>query len=557
MQRNTKPLPWKPKGASDTLDATDTFTGAMAALQNLIPDPTTKSLWQCRPAAVLKISFGGSPWSSGFSPGFGPFTGSGFISVLKIIGNVAYGLIATSTNPGHDQPFAVNLITGAPIIVTGITAANTPVSPPTTGAWTPPTADLVGSKLVVTHPGFSGVGGVFFGWFDLSNPAAPVWNGGNLTGGVTFSFPPSAVKQFNGRAYYIQNIVAQPAVVFSDSLNATVATNANQVLTFGDNVALTALGALPLSNQLGGIIQALMVFKGVQNIYQITGDPTTSNLMVNALNTSTGTFAPNSICQTSKGVAFVSPDGVRIIDYNANVSDPIGIDGQGITIPFIYANVASRIAAACNGTVLRISTQNADLPGTPYQEWWYDLARQIWHGPHTFPASLIQPWNNTFIVAPVATQAALFQSNSVQSNTSTFVENGQQLTWMASTPMLPNLDQMTTNSMTETTWDIALTAATPALTISAQTQNGTVLDFVSISALGGTTIWGAFTWGSALWQGSGNALAPRDLNWHQPIVFNRVSLVATGQSAQGIKIGTLRMRYQILRQLSNTAAVIS
>ena len=73
MQRNSKPLTWKPKGTSDTLDATDTFTGAMASLQNLIPDPSTKGLWQCRPASILKVSFQpitGRAFSSGFDSGF-------------------------------------------------------------------------------------------------------------------------------------------------------------------------------------------------------------------------------------------------------------------------------------------------------------------------------------------------------------------------------------------------------------------------------------------------------------------------------------------------------
>src|ERR1700730_3245698 len=105
--------------------------------------------------------------------------------------------------------------------------------------------------------------------------------------------------------------------------------------TFGDNVALTALGGLALFNQLGGIVQSLMVFKDVTNIYQVTGDSALSNLSVNALNITTGTLAPNTIVATPKGLAFMAPDGVRLINFDAKIEDPIGFDGMGVSAPFI------------------------------------------------------------------------------------------------------------------------------------------------------------------------------------------------------------------------------
>jgi hypothetical protein len=538
VQRNSKPVKWPIKGCSDSLDGGDTFPGAMASLQNLIPDPTTAGLWQCRPASVSLTTFGS-------------FTSPGFISLLHIVGNFAYGMIASGRNAGKDEPFCFNLLTSAFVTISGITNANTPTSPATTGAWTPPTADLIGSKLIVTHPGFTGGGGVFFGVLDVSNPAAPAWSGNNTTGAVTFTVPPSAVKQFNGRAYYIQNVVAQPSVVFSDSLNPTVVTNANQVLTFGDNVALTALGALPLQNQLGGIIQGLMVFKGVQNVYQITGDPTTSNLSVNSLNTATGTLAPNTVVQTPKGVAFASPDGIRLIDQYARISDPIGIDGQGVTVPFIYSNVPSRMVAACNGTVLRITTQNANVAGTPFQEWWYDLAREKWHGPHTFPAGQIGAYNNTFVMSGASINAVLWRSDSIQSVTSTYVENAVQLSWIAQSVLLPDMDQITFNAMSEATWDLALSSAVGSVLVSVLNKQNQLKDSVMISSSSPPTIWGAFTWGAAPWSGTSNPLSARQLAWHKPLVFDRVFMQVQGLSATGIKIGSIRMRYQILRQLYN------
>ena len=566
MQRNSKPLTWRPRGLSDGLDGSDVFSGAMLSLQNLIPDPTTRGLWQCRPASIKLIDLNNDnagPFSSGFSSGFQHAGGSarGFVSVYKILGTFLYAMVASAKNPGHDEPICVNLLTNTEVPVTGtITATTTPVSPPTINAWQPPQMDIIGVKLMVAHSGFTGAGGNFVGWFDLTTPSAPVWNAGNLTGLVQFTVAPTGVKQFFNRAYSIHNAPGAPAVIFSDPLNATNTTNANQVLTFGDNVALTALGALPLSNQLGGIIQSVMVFKGVTNIYQITGDAaltTTDPLSVNSLNVATGTFAPNTITATPKGLTFMAPDGLRLIDFNAQVSDPIGLDGSGVTVPFIFSTVPTRMAAACNGSLLRITTQNGNISSTPTLEYWYDFGRQIWSGPHTFPASLISAYNQTFIMTPTGIFASFWQSDSVQSLTSTFVENGAQMTYTAQTCLLPDTDQMTNNCMTEGTLDLALPPTSTPVAVSAQDQNGAVISSVSVSPIssGSPTIWGSFTWGSAVWGGGvAAALAPYELQWNLPVVFSRMTLMATGNSIGGLRLGTLHARYQILRTLTNIQA---
>lgn len=542
MQRNSEPIAWRPKGLSDTLDASESFKGAMASLQNLIPDPTTRGLFQSRPAALRATAFGG-------------FNTPGFVSALKVLGNFAYGMVASARNPGQDEPFCYNLVTNAFVAISGVTVGNTPNSPLATGAWTSPTMALIGAKLIVTHPGFTGAGNGYIGIIDVSNPALPAWSSGNLTGLVVFTVPPIAVSQFNGRAYYIHNALAQPGVIFSDALNALNTTNANQVLTFGDNVALTALGQLALFNQLGGIVQSLMVFKGVANIFQITGDAVGGTLTVNALNITTGTLAPNTVVATPQGLAFVAPDGVRIIDFDAKIGDPLGIDGMGVSAPFIYSVVPSRMVAACTGNILRISTQNGLASGSPNQEFWYDFARGIWSGPHTFPASLIQPYNNTFVMAPIGVTASLWTSDAVQSGTSTYVENAVQLTYNWTCSLLPDTDKMTENAMTEATIDLALASSVPNVGVSALDQNGVVLNTVSIAAPAGGTIWGAFTWGAAPWGGVSNALAPRQLPWTKPVVFTRMQIQVTGQSAAAVKIGTLHLRYQILRYLSNLLAV--
>ncbi len=553
MQRNSHVLTWRGHGLSDTEDASSTENGAMVSLQNLIPDPQTAKLWYCRPAATLTVNLNSAANQALFlaAYGGGAYASSGFISCLLVIGDIAYGMIANGL--GFDVPFTFNLQTSTLNLPTGVNAANIPASPATSGAWTPPIMALIGAKLIVTHPGFTGAGGQFFGWFDLTVPATPTWNTGNLTGAYAFTTVPTAVAQFSGRAYYITNVPAQPAVVFSDALAATVVTNATQILTFGDNAQLTALAGLPLFNQLGGVIQSLMVFKDETNVYQITGDAALNTLAINSLNLATGTRSPNSIATTPKGLAFISPEGMRVIDFYAKISDPVGFDGNGVTSPFSQTVVPSRINGSCNGSLYRVTTQNGAASGSPTQEFWYDVTRQIWSGPHTSTASMIQPWRGTFIMAPVTVTAALYQSDPIQSNTSTYSEFGAALTWTWQTPLLPDTDEMTNVCMTESTLDIAF-APSGSVNCFFSDQNAAIIDSLTVSATGTATIWGAFTWGVGLWGGSANALAPIRLAWHFPIVFARGSYMAQGSSAQQVRIGALHMRYQQLKHWANIDA---
>lgn len=567
MQRNSRPLVWRPKGLSDVLDSSGAFQGAMSSLQNLIPDPSTPELWQCRPASLnLTSGLGslGGPWSSGFSSGFGPLSGSGgqgFVSCMLIVGTLAFGMVGDGT--GLDRPFCFNLQTNLFIVVTG-TQNNTtlPISPVTTGEWTPPEMAVIGSRLVVTHLGFNGPAGAagnFFGYFDIANPLAPVWHGANFTGpaGLTFTIAPQSVTQFNGRAYFIENIVAQPAVIWSDVNNPLTNTGSvTPVLTFGDNVPLTTLQGLPLNNQLGGIIQSVMVFKGATNIYQITGDASTSNLSVNSLNVQTGTFASNTVTPTPKGLAFIAPDGLRIIDFQAHVSDPIGIDGQGVNVPFVDVVNPTRMNMSCNSNVLRVSLFNGNVSGAPAQEYWFDFARKIFSGPHTFPASIIQPFLNTFILAPVGILGSLWRSDTIQSLTSTFVENSVQMTFAFFTSFLPDTDQMVNNCMTESTLEVALPPGGIPLQVVAVNADSSVLDTLTLlSTAGLATQWGSFVWGAAAWGGSAAPLKNLQLQWHQPLVFDRLQVQVSGQSSQSLKLGSLKGRYQQLRTLTNIQAV--
>lgn len=539
--RNAQPVKFSPAGLSDALDGSNVFPGACQILQNLIPDPTTKNVWTCRPAAIEETDFTGVP-------------DPGFISVQKVIGTRVYGMIASSTNPGHDEPFIYDLATAAFIPITGVTLANTPTSASPVGDWVPPTMDLVGPYMVVTHPGFTGGGGVFFGWIDVSDPALPAWDGGN-TATNALPMPPSAVKNFAGRAWYIVNDDAAPATYFSDILDPLTVTNGDQILTYDDNIPLRALGALPLNNQLGGIIQALIVFKEA-NSYQVKGDysSTTNPLSLNAMNAAVGTLCPNAICSTPRGLAFIAVDGVRVIDFKGTVSDPIGMAGMGVTVPFISIVTPSRAAAACNANTYRVSLTYAIATGDVSKEFWYDIGRAQWCGPHTFPASTIQPYSNTFIITPVGIEGSLWRSDSVQNSGSVFIENLVQLTFGYSTAVLPDNQAMNENNILESTINIAGSVDSTNYTLQAINSDDAVLATTTLSVQSTVSRWGSFTWGVDTWSVSVTGLTPIPVNWPIPVVFRKVRYYLSGFSYSGFKIGDTFIRYEQLGYLQQVAS---
>jgi hypothetical protein len=696
-RRNARPLTIRPKGLSDAIDGSNAFKGAMQLLQNLVPSASTAQVFVPRPASVELTDFAG-------------FTVPAGITALLVIGTRAYGMISSSQYPGRDQPFCYDIVAGAFVAISGQSSASLPSTQPTTGDWQPPHMEMIANRIIVTHPGFSGGSGPFFGWIDVtgfsqatlkgnttigspvirsingdgaSTPildgiqpgqviamtgfvagtkvlsatngtadisttgdthsnttidnvpasavtasevgmyitggsipagayitakasgtswtisaaatataaavplqvigggtitvdnnssaannlqtftaaggsfAAPVWGSGN-TNVNPLKAVPKWVSQFNGRAWYAVN----NAEVFSDSLLPLNVSLATQVLTLGDNQDVTCSSGLPLNNiTTGGIVQSLIAFKGDAIMYQITGDQATNNLSINALNVSVGTLAPNTICPSPLGLAFVAPDGLRIIDFSARVSDPLGANGAGVSVPFVNALTPSRMAAAFNQNVLRISCQNSQAANQPVLEYWLHLneALKIWTGPHTFPASYIQPdqapagavSGHGFISVGYGVDAKLWESGVNPISSDIYIENGVQLTWTYQTVLEPDTDLMAQNRMGQSAVAMALPGG-QTISFSCVNEIGTVMNQVTISAVGSApSTWGSFTWGGAPWGQATGYFRQYNIPWTAPIIFKQMSILSVGSSQAGMAIGNLYLKYQPLGYLLN------
>src|SRR5436309_10565651 len=228
--RNMTPVIIRPSGLSDAQDGTNVFPGAMAQLQNLTFSYHTASVFVPRPAGVKVIDFTNPTFSKGttgnttassnqlttvadvtdLQPGMtiavanvpagttissisgttitmsanatasatgaavtfaSPANPNGVISEYTIVGTRVYGMVSSALYAGKDEPFCYDLSSGGFVTLAGVTAALLPLSPNTTGGWTPPNVKAINNvTLVVTHPGFPGgaAPGVYFGWIDTS-----------------------------------------------------------------------------------------------------------------------------------------------------------------------------------------------------------------------------------------------------------------------------------------------------------------------------------------------------------------------------------------------------
>jgi hypothetical protein len=155
----------------------------------------------------------------------------------------------------------------------------------------------------------------------------------------------------------------------------------------------------------------------------------------------------------------------------------------------------------------------------------------------------------------VGVAASLWQSDFVQYPSSTFTENSVALTWAAQTSLLPDTDQITNNTITEGSIDMALPATNETVSVSFNDRGNSPIASIAILPMpsGVPAIWGSSTWGGFQWGGGGlAALAPYQLTWPQVMTFVRGSLLASSRSTLGFKLSTIHLRYQPQRSWVNT-----
>lgn len=528
--RNAKPVRFTPKGLCDAFDATDAFAGACQLLSNLVFDQGNPEIIVARPGV-------GSAMTT-----FGTFTSPTFVSVYIVVGTVVYGMVSTTRNAGNDEPFAYNLLTNSFVTISGVTAGNTPTSPSTSGPWTPPTMSVVGTSIIVTHPGFSGSGSNFFGVINISNPAAPAWSSSNL---ATNALPgvPTAVANFNNRAWYAVGNVAY----FSDALAPTTRTNASQSVTVGDTTPITAFSGLPVQTTSAGVIGALVAFKQSQ-VWQITGDTTTNNLALNYISLTTGCIAPRSVVQGPFGIFFAGIDAPYILNFLGTLvplSSRPGTDFPAdLQVPFQNATQPSRISAAFAGNIYRVCVPTLIQGQAQTNDYWYDIRRKRWTGPHTFVYDCAAQYGEAFVLSGSSHGAALFVSNTIPTSNSVYQDSGSSFLCHLQSSNFPKTGHMQQIQVVESTIELASTGAVVNFNLTAldDQENTLATTYIQTNSSGAT--WGSFLWGGANWSSNGSIPHVFGIPWPKALVFQKMSIDVSMTPVNKTQIGTFFARYQ-------------
>lgn len=531
IRPRTLPVRFTARGLVDAFDATDKFPGACLSLANLVFDQSNPEFMVSRPGVTPITAFPG-------------FLSPGIVSVQVTVANVVYGMIASAANAGKDEPFVYDLAAGAFIAVTGVLAANTPTTQPGSGAWTPPTMANVGVYIIVTHPGFPG-GATKFGWFDVTNPAAPVWNAGDTTANGLPSVPTS-VQNFNNRAWLATGNTLNWTDVLS--LNRT---SASQALTIGDAAVITAQCGLPIQTTSSGVVSALLVWKALQ-VWQVTGDPAAvggSTLSQNFLSLTVGTRSPRSIAQSPLGVYFADIAGPFMVNLYGVLS-AVTHSGQqtepDLHAPWENALEPSRIAAGYSGTIYRSCMQTLILGAQVTNDYWFDEHKRRWNGPHTFSYDCASQAGNYFVLASNAVPGVLFKSEMEASGSSVYTDNGVAIMVTEQSSTFPKEGDMDMNQVVESTMELASAGGAASYNITALDDLGNSLNSCQISILPAGALWGSAVWGGFSWASAVNRPTTYTVPWTAPVVFKKMALYISATAGSALCLGTFMARYQKL-----------
>lgn len=522
------PARFTPKGLTDAFDATDKFAGACTSLTNLIFDQANPEVVVSRPGVTTIASFAG-------------FNTPAVVSVQITVGARTYGLIGTARFGGKDEPFCYDHTAGAFVSISGVTNANSPTTQATTGAWTPPTMAVIGTRIIVTHPGFSGAVGVFFGVFDISVPATPSWASANTSTNLLVAVP-LWVANFNNRAYYgVAN-----TVVFSDVLAPTVVTPATNVLTIGDTSNCLAASGLPIQTTSSGIAQALLVFKAFQ-VWQITGDLVGSTLALNYLSLTVGCAAPRSIAVSPLGVYFASIGGPYIVNALGVISQVLH-SGQetdaDIMVPFQNAVTPSRVAGSYSGGIYRLSMDTVSQGASITGDYWFDESRRRWNGPHTFPYDCAAQLENYFVLSSNANPGKLYKSPVRPTLQSVYTDDGVATMATLNSSQFPKTGHMTEKQVVESTLELSSAGGSVAYTVTASDERNNALSVSVIATAQAGSTWGVGVWGTFVWAQTFQAVRPYNVPWTVPLVFKKIALQVIAVASGALSIGTFFARYQ-------------
>lgn len=506
------------------------------------------------------------------------------------------------THPGFTMPNAFGWIdqSGFTVSTYGYVTLNSPViqflgEDPLQSGWRPgmtvtssafPHSTTIRS---VTEPGVTlgatsptvivDQGALTTGWANLTiaggTPDHPLWSAGNVNG---YPLPdvPLCVAMFNGRAWFGMKDGSMPYADAGDPLERS---NADQALTIQNKLPVTALATQPFANQtvIGGVMNALIAFQADAGIWQVTGDQATANLALNFASAE-GTLAPLTIVTVpGPALRFIAPDGMRQLSLDGTLSAPLSTHGDGVAQPFIDCPYPSRMCAAYNEDIYRVTVfgyvtiGGSVVPELVAAEYWFHEKLKNWSGPHSCPARLITASNrpatehgflmfrlepSAYVLGsgfglmlatgngvllgtgkpPVQTHGLWFSATRGMID-SVYHEDGEPIAWIFQTSMLPDTQAMWMNAVLETAIACAIRPG-DHINVSAMDERGVVIDTVHLEG------FQPVPHGTQLPVNGGALFAQRQIDWHTTVVVKQASIIARGLANPSVALGNINLRVQ-------------
>jgi hypothetical protein len=246
---------------------------------------------------------------------------------------------------------------------------------------------------------------------------------------------------------------------------------------------------------------------------------------------------------------FMAADGIRTIPtMSMAVTEP----NPDVVYPFFNCTQPTRACAAYSADTYRISLDTVTTTDALGRfEYWFSLKVGKWTGPHTFPADVITPLGNSFVVAANSVGAKLFQSNAYTSSTDVFVENGDTLTVNMVSSLIDPEPPMAEKSSVEMT--IAAVNGLQSYTIQVLDDQGQFINQATLLPIltpdrWGTPglLWGAVNsvWGAFPYNSTISALC-----FSAPLVFQTCQIVLFGNAGPYLRLGRINFRYEALRYI--------
>jgi len=221
-----------------------------------------------------------------------------------------------------------------------------------------------------------------------------------------------------------------------------------------------------------------------------------------------------------------------------------------VVYPFFNCTQPTRACAAYSADTYRISLDTVTTTDVLGRfEYWFPIKVGKWSGPHTFPADVIAPLGNSFVLSVNSIGAQLFQSNAYTTASDSFTENGTALAVNMTSSLIDPNPPMAEKASIEMT--VAAVFGSQPYTVQILDSQGNLLNQTQLTPISTPNVWGGsgVVWGNPglVWASAPYNSSVSPLSFSAPLVFKTCQIVLSGSSGYYFRLGRFDFRYEALQ----------